>query len=238
MKTLASLIFFTLLILNPLAKSKGDFFTQINLGDYNYDYIANTPGNIFLGAHAQYPTGAVALGNVPFAIPSTGNNIWSAHIDTDKMLNITNLSINNASQVHMLVNTFWGTTDQTRGATVKVYGSGGAVSEAILVGNSHMRDYLNGSYTNSINNTTTKEVFTAGTGGAAVRLDKFQFDLPAAFQTQQLTRIELVDNGGTSVSRVFTAGITVQSVPEPSSVCLLGLGMLSFIGLRSKRRCR
>ena len=40
--------------------------------------------------------------------------------------------------------------------------------------------------------------------------------LPAAFATQTLTSIQLVDNGGPSFQRTILDGVTVESVPEPS----------------------
>jgi PEP-CTERM motif len=96
-----------------------------------------------------------------------------------------------------------------------------------FVSNVDIRDYNNDGWTDTINGTTTTNVFNDSTDnwGMAGRLDMQQISLPSSFADQTLTSIELIDNGGPSTQRVVLDGVTVQtaSVPEPSSIILLGI---------------
>jgi len=201
-------------------------FVPLDLGDYNFDY------RNLAGAASQFPVGANTLGGVDFLMPISGGTGWASANDADRILTLGGLNIAQADKVHVLVNTFWGSTGRT--ATMTVKGDGGTVVTKTLYGGSDMRDYLFGAYTNTINGTTTVNVFNAGSGyGNAVRFDMLTLDLGAEFQTENLVEVEFVDNGANGVSRMFTAGVTVEAVPEPGSLAALALGAAA---LRRRRR--
>ena len=82
----------------------------------------------------------------------------------------------------------------------------------------------------AINGTTTINVFNNGSSGQ--RLDKQLFVLPAAFASETLTEIKLIDTGATNVQRIFLAGVTVQTVPLPGALLLLGGTLGCLIGFR------
>ena len=70
---------------------------------------------------------------------------------------------------------------------MQFFGAEGPFFGKHLAGNSDIRDYLFGEYTNNINNTITVNVFSAESGiYDEVRLDMQRFVLPLICQTQTL----------------------------------------------------
>ncbi|MBL8875972.1 MAG: hypothetical protein JNM86_09280 [Phycisphaerae bacterium] len=100
-----------------------------------------------------------------------------------------------------------------------------------------MRDFLQGSYTNSINGTTTKNVFySTSCPSIWVRLDKQEIVLPAEFLTQRLVRVLFSDFGGAGFQYLLVHGITVESAcasvsqqPASRSSCPTGIATLSVV---------
>ena len=82
--------------------------------------------------------------------------------------------------------------------------------------------------TNSINGTSTVEVFNNNQGQ---RLDMQSYTLPAGFASETLTSIVLADNGGDQFQRVFVTGLTVLT-PTPGAAAVLGLGGLAALRRR------
>lgn len=193
---------------------------------------------------AGYPAGNVTLGGVPFNIQTSGNNTWHSEVATGPNPRVLNIPVGvfGVTEVNTLINNYWGQAGPTSYASLEFFGSGGAYYKKDLVGNVDIRDFLNNVFTNSINGTTTTQVYSGfGTNGFQEnRLDKQQITLPSIFQTNTLNSIRLSDNGGNGFQRTFLAGVTVAvepvSVPEPSSILgLLGLGVLG-IGTALKRK--
>jgi hypothetical protein len=95
-------------------------------------------------------------------------------------------------------------------------GSDGATHHVDLVGNSDIRDHRNTVWTNSINGTTTIEVFNNGASGSnEFRLDKQQIVLPVDFHDEVLEFVLITDDGIDQRHRAFLAGLTVLAGPEP-----------------------
>ncbi len=113
-----------------------------------------------------------------------------------------------ATSVQTLMDTAWGTS--TPGlASVEFIGTGGADYVLNLVGGVDVRDYNRNVFTNTINGTTTQNVFTTSDGQN--RLDKQSIALPAAFASQTLLQIAFIDNGANYSQRLFVAGVTVET---------------------------
>lgn len=210
-------------------------FVAIDLSAFH-----NSRMQTYSGASSSFPEGNGTFGGIPFEIPVGGDNVWNARFaagSNPRTLTIP-VGLFGVDQVHTLINTHWGETGSGTFASIRFLGSGGLEYSMALDGNDDIRDYLLGSFSNSINGTTTTEVFSSGSGVYnQVRLDKQEFDLPAAFEAAILQSIELTDNGDTSFQRVFLAGVTVHTVPEP--VCwamVVGIGLIGF-GV-SRRACR
>lgn len=186
----------------------------------------------------DFPSGNLELGNVPFDIPNTTNNIWhgkSASGPNPRTLTV-DVGLFGVTEVHTLINTFWGKSAGL--ASIEFHGSDDAYYKKTLYGNSDIRDWNQSPYTNRINNTTTVEVFSDPRGpyGTPTRLDKQLIDLPVTFNDEELSTIVFKDWGDTAYQRIFVSGITAgiaadnkkpTPIPEPSNI----LALISLIGL-------
>ena len=163
--------------------------------------------NIYTPDSTPLPEGPQNYGGVPFDIETAGgNNCWNANTASGTQVATINTDIKNPMEVHTLINTQWG---QAGGPYLQIefYGDGGAYYLMSLYGNSDVRDWHTGGYTQSINNTTTTNMFYDGT-----RIyDKQRIVLPAAFQNGKLKKIVITDTGSGGFQRALLMGITVKS---------------------------
>ncbi len=143
------------------------------------------------------------------------------------------------TDVYTLINSWKGQAGPASYASLVFTGTGGASYTYNLIGNVDIRDYNNDGWTDTINGTTTTNVFNVGTDnwGMAGRLDMQQIALPSSFADQTLTSIELIDSGSAATQRVVLDGVTLQTaaVPEPSSLILLGIAAACAIGYAWRR---
>jgi hypothetical protein len=191
---------------------------------------------------AAYPEGQVTLGGIPFDIEKVGgNNAWNAEAVSGPYPHILDIPLNirHAEQVQTLINTFYGQPGPQSYITLEFFGTGGAYFRKDLIGNVDVRDHFYSFWTNSINGTTTTNVFSTGGGFLQEsRLDKQQIILPSIFEEQSLTEFRLTSTGGPLISDASIQGLTVvtadaQSVPEPCSLILSCLGALGLFGCGS-----
>ncbi len=156
-----------------------------------------------------FPTGELLLGGAPFSIPTVGLNAWHSNEVLGRNPHVLEIpvDVSHAISVHALINSWWGVPGPGSLATVEFYGCNGTFYSKPLIGNEDIRDYFNGSYTNSINGTSSTEVFGNGT----VRMDKVRIDLPAAFLTERLSLVRIVDTGDSGVQRVWVGGLSVET---------------------------
>lgn len=140
--------------------------------------------------------------------------------------------------MHTLINTSYGQPGLPALASLEFFGSDGAYFRQDLIGDVDIRDHFFAFWTNSINNTTTTNVFTSGAGFLnESRVDKQFISLSSDFADETLERIRINDIGTPLVQGVILYGITVGSaqaaaVPEPSSLALLAAGAIGLIGCR------
>lgn len=173
------------------------------------------------------PSGNVVFGSIPFSLGAS-SQVWHAESasGSPRILDIA-VGVYGVKELHTIINTWWGVAGGPY-ASIQFFGSAGATYTKYLYGNVDIRDYNpnNGAWTETINNTTTTNVWTGG----GKRLDKQYIVLPEVFATQNLVSIRITDSGATSMQRIFLAGATVGAVPEPSSFLLFGLVALFFFG--------
>jgi hypothetical protein len=188
--------------------------------------------NAVIALLTNCPTGSQLLGGVPFELmPPAANNAWNASVGTvvgQPSTNVMNLPVNlpNATAVDMLINLSWGYSGQH--PTLTFTCADGFSYRQELVPGVDIRDWLEGAYINTVNNTNTIQVYSApalpaNLSGFTGRIDKQHIELPPAFASRTLTSIVLTDTGVTgndSVSysqsvqaqRVFIYGVTVTAL--------------------------
>lgn len=205
--------------------------------------VANDQLAFVFAPDTTYPMGEpTLLGGVPFDIPSSGDNIYNANYAASQGPGTVSLNVpihlSGVIGVHTLINTGWGQIGPQSLLTVAFTFSDSTVLEKALIGNQDIRDHFGGDWTNSINGTSTINVYSTIQDGHAgfgeYRIDKQFFDL-SAFENKTLTSISLVDSGDYQVQRAYLFGMTVEVVPEPSSVMLAACGALALL-VRHLRR--
>ena len=134
------------------------------------------------------PTGPVTLGGIPFNIVSngSGDQAWNASLAAGGGNGTESITMNpnvyGVSNVYTLINTWNGQSGPNYYVWLTFIGSGGATYTKDLVGNVDIRDYNNGSATNSINGTTTTNVFSdTDIYGGPGRLDMQNIAAPRGF---------------------------------------------------------
>jgi hypothetical protein len=236
--TFRSVLFGTL-VLAALPYAHATVYTTVDISP-----IANQRLQDF---NSAYPSGSpVLLDGVPFAISPIGNNIFSAHIAANgaagTVTRAIELNMANVEGVYTLMNTFWGEKGSGTRASLSFSFSDGASLVKQLDGNVDIRDYYQNTFTNTLNGTTSVEVFSTDNNGGAgpnlYRLDR-QYVSLASFAGKTLVSMTLTDTGAPGVQRVFLSGVTVAAVPEPPVALLMSVGALSIVWrLRASRELR
>lgn len=187
--------------------------------------------NSLLANGGTLPIGNQTFGGVPFDMGGGPNlsDPWAyyAHLDAGSgpgtVVEAFDINAFGVTNVYTLMSTFWGQPGPNSYISVTFNGSAGATATFNLVGNVDIRDYnFNPTWTTTINGTTTTEVFNNGSGQ---RVDRQQFALPAAFASQTLTQMIITDTGQPNFQRMFMTGLTVEVVPAPAGLALLGMGL-------------
>jgi hypothetical protein len=178
--------------------------------------FSGAPGGASIINGYSFPVGSQDFGGVPFAIPTGTNNYWNGAVAANFESGVVSLTIPvgvyGVTSAFTALNTFWGWPGPTAYLYVTFTGSNGATETVPLVGNVSVRDYNNDGNTNTINNTSTIQVWQNGLGQ---RLDRQEYVLPKAFRNQTLTSVTINDTGnqgnGTNGSRAVFSGLTVST---------------------------
>jgi hypothetical protein len=171
----------TVLIMASMAATvQASNFTTISLAGVANDQLG------LLFSPSTYPTGLpTTLGGVPFDIPASGNNIFNSDIAANHGSGRVTVSLpvnlSGVIAVDTLIDTGWGQTGPTSLASLTFTFSDASTFVEPLIGNQDIRDHFSGAFTNSINDTTTVNVFTVHEDGHAgagdYRIDKQFIDL-------------------------------------------------------------
>jgi len=168
-------------------------------------------------------------GNSAYNVTSNGipflfsNRPW----DANKASNITGTTTVSFSfpigqygitDVYTAINSIWGVAAPSSLASIQFIGSNGAYAEFALLGNINIRDWNNDPNSNNLTASNTLPNLITWTGAQleACRFDGQHWALPAAFATQNLVSITIVDNGNFGIQRIQLNSITTcvgSSIP-------------------------
>lgn len=200
--------------------------------------IANLPEDL------ATPKGNCELGGVPFDLIGQGNGIaltedeyWT-QFPTSFHLPV---AIDGPQTVYALLACHYcylGYNNQTVGKFVFRF-EDGTNQEVSLVAGYNIRACIEGPmWLNTTTSPSTQEVW-AGTipDGRAVSLDMITIQTTSR---ARLTGIDIIDTSAqTTVGHaagIGLRGITVQTVPEPSSILVIGSGLIGFISIIRRKK--
>jgi len=186
-------------------------FTQLDL---NGNYRLSSSGSI-----AGFPLGnQTYLGGVPFTQNDQQGQVWNgAYLSngvTQSGSSVQTLTINtnvaDARGFYSVINTWWGAPGPTSYASLTFNFSDSSSFTKSLIGNVDIRDfnYQTMTYTNQINNTTTRNVYLNPASSYAQDRQWFDFGVHSG---KTLTGVTFTDSGDWGFQRYLVSGATVQS---------------------------
>jgi hypothetical protein len=171
----------------------------------------NSNPSMFPGASdlGSMPSGNVTFNSTPFYISSwtNSNNSWNAYFEAGNnprslVINVTSQTI---TELNFLANTFWGISGPNSYASVELWNDTQMVFQKNFIGNIDIRDYIQNTYTNSINNTTSVNAWNNG----VKRIDNQKITLPNPLL---INKIIVRDTGLDMSQRIFVLAVTTKTL--------------------------
>lgn len=207
-------------------------YTTLTLPSLNADIRTWSGGS---GYNGLFPSNQTWNG-VPFSLALDGaNNVFFPASGTPSTLQIP-VNVYGVTNAYTIINSAYGAYGVTIGK-VEFFGSAGAYYSMNLVEGTNVRDHYTGGFNNVIDGVNAKSAFTSGTGAI---LDMQLYSLPATFSDENLNYILFTSyvlgqsGGGSPFIAAATVGSASTQVPEPTTMLLIGLGL---VGLAGVRRC-
>lgn len=196
-----------------------DFSPQFNM----------SRGYALLGNGATFPYGDQTYNGVPMALGG-GPDVntpwaWTAQEVSGNNPHVLTVAVGayGVTRGYSLMNTLWGQSGPNSYLSIQFNATGGVTQTFNLVGNEDVRDYNQYIWTNSINGTSTIQVWNNGLGQ---RLDMQTYVLDSAFANQTLTSIVVTDTGNGNFQRSLLAGLTLEAGGAP---CIGDLNYDGFV---------
>ena len=197
---------------NPLVKNILRFQTidMLALGKGNFSIAESNGGG---GAPVGFRYGTPAYyGGVPFFITDQSNQVWHAARapggnGTGVVSETFPIAVNNVYGFYTLAGLWWGVAGSSYVTYTFNFSDGSSYSKG-LTNNVDLRDYnIPSSFANSINGSTTQNVFFSGN----YHLDRQWIDFAAAGHGgKNLVSFTVTDRGAWGSSRIFLAAATAQ----------------------------
>lgn len=233
-----SQIITTLALVTTAVAAPAQFYTEINISSQaNADIQTYTYGNNYPTGGNQLdvsgvPFGLALLNNIPgttgvVQTPSNGGQVESYTFAVP--------SGTYATALYTLINTEWGVAGVNEGSVV-VTGSGGETATLNLTEGFNVRDHANGFFCNTYSDPTLVPTTFGELATGQVRLDRQVLALPSSFNGDTVASITFNGLGnGEPDGQPFLAALTLQTVPEPTTLALVGLGLLALVVRRVHR---
>jgi hypothetical protein len=225
-------------------------YTEIDLG-------SQINGDLRLyGGGSNYQLGGsqLTVGGVPFGLATLSNNPSSLGIVQSPFTHNAQAVGDNglfnftfavpagiqATTIYSLMNSSWGSPSGTNIGKLVVTGTLGETATLNLVIGANIRDHYNNIYVNTLSDGTVVSTYflnqVANSTGGPDRLDRQQLILPASFAGDTISTISFQGfAAGFGTGNAFLAGLTLVSVPEPTTLGLLALGATALL-FRCRRK--
>jgi hypothetical protein len=211
MKKTTALLAISLASLGIQSASAALSFTQLDLnGNYNMSSSGNING-LPLGNQTY-------LGGVPFTQNNLQGQVWNAAYLPDGTTSAPggsntktiNTNVADARGFYSVINTWWGDKGPNSFASLTFNFSDSSSFSKNLVGDVDIRDfnYQTPTYSNQINNTTTRNVYLNTADSYAQYRQWFDFGVHSG---KTLTQVTFNDWAGWGHQRLIVSGATVQS---------------------------
>lgn len=233
-----SQIITTLALATAAVAARGQFYTEIDISSQvNADIQTYTYGN-------NYPTGGGELnaGGVPFGLALLNNTPDTTGVvqtpNNGGQVESYTFSVQPgtyATALYTLINTSWGEAGVNEGSVV-VAGSRGETATLNLLEGFNVRDHADAVNCNTYTDPTVVPANFGMPATGLVRLDRQVLLLPSSFNGDTVASITFngIGNGQPDGSP-FLAGMTLQTVPEPGSLVVFGLGTLILVVRRARQ---
>lgn len=200
---------------------------------------------------SDYQLGGTQLNvnGVPFALAELNNNpnttgvVQGGGSSQTGLFNYT-FSLpagTHATALYTLLNNVNGIFGIYEGSIV-VTGTGGETATLNLIEGNNIRDYNNGGYVNTLSDPTVVPTYFLNgaptTQSIQSRLDRQELILPGTFSGDTIASITFQGNAQGYYNpngAAFLAGLTLENVPEPSTVAILTVGVFAVLGLRRRK---